>query len=359
MKTMLFKIAFVGLLIPQLIFAAHGKDFKGKYTKEKTIKKEFKVNANALLQVDNSYGNLYITTWNENRTVIEVHIKTNSNNEDKAQKKLDQIDVKFEATANMVSAKTIFEKEGWNWNWGNGGNVSMEINYTIKIPVSNTVDLSNDYGSINLDRIDGKAKISCDYGKLMLGDLNGDNNELSFDYTNNSEIKFIKSGNINADYSSYRLEDANKINISADYTKSSIGSVKMLSYNCDYGNMEVDNAGMIEGKGDYLTTKLGSVSSGVTLNSDYGSIRIDDMVNGNIAIKSDYTNIKIGYHSDYQFDFEINLSYARLKADSNDLNYRIQREKSTENYYEGSRGSNGKNTVKIESDYGSVQMNKN
>lgn len=359
MKTMLFKIAFIGLIIPQLMFGAHDPDFKGKHTKEKTIKKEFNVNANALLKVDNSYGNLYITTWNENRTVIEVHIKTNSNNEEKAQKKLDQITVDFEASSSVVSAKTKFEKSGWNWNWGNNGNVSMEINYTIKLPVTNSVDLSNDYGSINLDRLDGKAQISCDYGKLILGDLNADGNELRFDYTNNSEINFMKSGNINADYSSYRIEDANELTISADYTKSNIGNVKQLKYSCDYGNMEVGSAGMIEGNGDYLTTKLGRVSSGMSISSDYGSIRVEEIMDGDVIIKSDYTNIRLGINDSYHFDFEISLSYAKVGGDDGDFDYRIQREKTSDNYYEGTRGSSGKNTLKISSDYGSVQFKKN
>ena len=79
MKTR-FKFIVSLLLLPALIFANEGK-FNGKYTKEKTIKKEYNVNANAGLKVTNSYGNIDIVTWNENRTVIEVLIKTNGNDE--------------------------------------------------------------------------------------------------------------------------------------------------------------------------------------------------------------------------------------------------------------------------------------
>ncbi|WP_224491050.1 hypothetical protein [Robertkochia flava] len=359
MRTMLFKLAFIGLVLPQMILAKADPDFKGKYTKEKTIKKEFKVNADALLKIDNSYGNLYITTWKENRTVIEVHIKTNSNSEDKAEKKLDEINVTFDASPSAVSAKTIFEKSGWNWNWGNGNNVSMEINYTIKIPVTNKVDLSNDYGSINLDRIDGKAQISCDYGKLILGDLNADGNELRFDYTNDSEINFIKSGNISADYSSYTVTDAGTLKVNADYTKSNIGKVNKLTYSCDYGSMKVADAGVIEGNGDYLTARFGRVNGGLILGSDYGSITVDEITGGDISLKADYTNMKLGYNPNYSFDFVIDLSYARVKGDDNEFNYKIQREKNSQNYYEGSYGSTGKNQLSIQSDYGSVEFRKN
>jgi hypothetical protein len=82
-----YKFFLLMLIAPSVVMANNDK-FKGKYTKEKTVKKEYTVNSDALLEIDNSYGNLDIVSWNENRTVIEVHITTNSNDEEKAQKKI-------------------------------------------------------------------------------------------------------------------------------------------------------------------------------------------------------------------------------------------------------------------------------
>ena len=74
----------------------------------KTVKKEFTVNKDALLKVDNSYGNIDIVTYDGNTISIEVNIKTNSNNEDKAQKKLDEINIEFNGSSSLVEAKTKF-----------------------------------------------------------------------------------------------------------------------------------------------------------------------------------------------------------------------------------------------------------
>ena len=83
MKTLRYKYVFLTLaLLPLMLVANNGK-LKGRYTKEKTIKKEFSVNSDALFKVRNSYGNLNITSWNEDRVMVEVHIKTNGNNEEK------------------------------------------------------------------------------------------------------------------------------------------------------------------------------------------------------------------------------------------------------------------------------------
>ncbi|QLE02859.1 hypothetical protein HX109_15265 [Galbibacter sp. BG1] len=355
MKTKLFKIAFLFFCVPLLSMAA-GPGWNGKYTKEKKIKKEFSVSPTSLLKLNNNYGNLYITSWNENRTVIEVHIKTNSNSEEKAQKKLDEINVEFQASSSMVYARTIFEKSGWSW--GNN-NVSMEINYTVKVPVGNTLDLDNDYGGIYLNEINGVANISCDYGKIEIGSLNADNNVLKFDYTSKSTIDYMKSGKISADYSSYEIDKAGDIIISADYTNSEINQAKNVEYSCDYGSMKVNRANNIRGTGDYLSTRFGTVHGNVDLSSDYGSIKIEEMAAdaGNLQIKSDYTGIKIGFNSNYHFDFQINLEYAGISGDT-DFNYSIKREKSTENYYEGYHGSKGKNKLSITSDYGGVSFDK-
>ena len=186
MKTaLLFKALVTFLLIPTIVLASNGEKSKGKYTKEKTINKEFTVNPDATFKVNNSYGNVDVITWSENRIEIEVHISTSSNNEEKAQKKLDQITVEFNNSASQVSAKTQFSKNNSWWNWGNNS-VNMKVNYTVKMPITNNIDVSNDYGNINLDKLEGHAKIDCDYGKITTKELMADNNSINFDGTKNS-----------------------------------------------------------------------------------------------------------------------------------------------------------------------------
>lgn len=363
MKTILFKYTTLVLLLFPILCIGNNENPKGKYTKEKTIKKEFNVDSDALLKVTNSYGNLNITSWNENRILIEVHIKTSGNNAEKVQKKLESITIDFDASSSMVSAKTIFNnsKSSWGWNWGNNSNVNMQINYTIKLPIKNSVNLSNDYGNISLDRVDGHAKIYCDYGRLEIGELRGRNNILNFDYTSKSNIDYINSGTITADYSGFTIEKAGNLTIDADYTNATITSMENLKYSSDYGKIEITEANNIEGNGDYINVKLGTIHGNVSLTSDYGSLQIKEMAAdaGNLLINSDYTGIKIGYNSHYHFDFDISTEYAGVSGkDGFEIN--ISKEKSTEKYYKGYYGSaNSGNKVSIDSEYGGISFTKN
>ncbi|MEN8789124.1 MAG: hypothetical protein ABF293_00175 [Flavobacteriaceae bacterium] len=363
MKTILFKYFIVALLVSPTALMAGGGHLKGKYTKEKKINKEYSVDANALLKVKNSYGNITLTSWDQNRVEIEVHIKTNGNNEEKVQKRLDEIDVEFEASSSMVSAKTLFSKKGnsWGWNWGRKNNVNVQVNYTIKLPVKNSVHLNNDYGNINLDRIDGHAKISCDYGRLDIGELRGRNNQLNFDYTSKSNIGYVNSAEINADYSGFTIGKAGDLVLRADYTNSTINEMKNLDYSTDYGNLEVGEAENVQGNGDYIKVQLGTIHGNVDINADYGSVHIDRMAEdaGNINIRTDYTGIKVGYDPNYAFDFEVTTEYASVNG-KDDFEINISKERSNERYYKGFYGSeNSGNNVNITSDYGSITFFKN
>lgn len=357
----LYKYAILFFLIAPIGLMANTGKLKGKYTKEKTIKKEYAVNANALLKIDNSYGNLNITSWTEDKIMIEVHIKTNGNNEEKVQKKLNDITVDFDASSSMVSAKTIFEKSGVSW-WNTGGNnVNMQINYTIKLPVKNNIHLNNDYGSILLDRIDGHAKINCDYGRLEIGELRGRNNQLNFDYTSKSTINYINSGTIKADYSGFTIEKAGDLIIEADYTGARVEKMGNLDYSTDYGSLQVEEVKNVIGSGDYITVKIGSVHGNVDISADYGAVKIAKMASdaGNLKIRSDYTGVKIGYDPAYHFNFEIKTEYAGVSG-KDDFEISISEVKNTNKYYKGYYGSaNSNNYINVSSEYGGVTFYKN
>lgn len=354
MKNKLFKFVLVLLCIPLVTTASIDPKLHGKFTKEKTIKKQFDVSSDALLKLKNSYGNLHITSWDKNTTTIEVHIQTSSDNEKKAQQRLDQISVDFQATNTTVSAQTIFSNNRWRWG---GDNVSIQVNYTVKVPVGNKLDLSNDYGTIYLNQINGSTKIKCDYGSMKLGKLNATLNEISFDYTSNVSVDYINGATINADYSNFTIHDAKKIELEADYSNSIFNNVELIDFSCDYGDVIIENVGKVIGSGDYLTTRIERVEGSVDIEGDYGGIKIKEITPkaGNITIDGDYTNVEIGYSEGYHFDITATLEYTDFKYDNN-IEFSIKREKSSESYYQGYHGSKGKNSIKIDIEYGGLKM---
>jgi len=355
----MYKIILILFLIP-LSITATGK--KGKYTKSKTINKEFKVAKDATLNVTNKYGNIVIATWNENNIVIDITITTNGSDEDKVEKRLKQINVDFASSSNSVSAKTIIEKSSSSWNlWGKNNNVNMQIDYLIKMPITNNIDLSNDYGAIKIDKLEGTAKIDCDYGSLNIGELLNPTNYINIDYTNKSTIEFMKDGEVNADYSTLHIEKAGSTKLNADYSHLSFGMLVSLDYNCDYGDLKIEDCGNISGNSDYMHTTVGKLSGSGDFDADYGSIKINEIGENikNIKIESSYTHLKFGVHPNASFNITASLSYSGFKyGDGFTFNKEII--KNSLKQYEGHFNSpNSGSNITLKSSYGSVTFTNN
>ncbi|WP_456378015.1 hypothetical protein [Lutibacter sp.] len=358
MKT-LYKIVLILFIIP---FSITATEKKGKYTKTKTINKEYKVANNATLNVDNKYGNIVISTWANNTIEIEVAITTNGNDEDKVEKRLEQINVDFKSSLNNVSAKTIIEKTSSYWNfWGKKNNVSMQINYTIKMPVTNNVNLNNDYGAISLDKLEGTAKIDCDYGKINIGELWNSNNKISIDYTNKSTIEFMKDGEINADYSTLHVERAGRTKLNADYSRLSFGMLVSLDYNCDYGDLKIEDCGNLSGNSDYMHLTVQKLRGRGNFKSNYGSIKINELGDNFKSVDAtlSYTHIKFGINPNTLFNITASLNYGSFKY-GNGFTFTKEIKKNSSKYYEGYYNSpNSGSNITIKSNYGNVSFTNN
>ena len=358
MKTM-YKILLIFILIPLAITAT---EKKGKYTKNKVIKKEYTVNKDALLNISNKFGNIAIVTNTSNKIEISVSITTNGDNEEKVAERLNEITIAFEASSSQVSAKTMIEKSSNSWNlWGNKSNVNMEINYLIKMPVTNHVKLTNDYGSIGLDKLEGTSSINCDYGKITIGELLNSNNSIAIDYTNKSTIEYMKGGVINADYSTLHVEKGGRIELNADYSHLSFGMVADLDFNCDYGDVKINSCENLTGNSDYMNTSVEKLSGSAILNADYGSIKINSIHKNfkKINIQTSYTQIKLGISPENSFNINATLGYGNLKYNDN-FTFQKENTKTSAKYYEGYYNTpNANSTIILKTSYGNITFTNN
>lgn len=353
-----FKIAVLLFLIPLVSFA--NTKTKPRQEKSKTIKKEYSVSSDATVKLDNKYGNLNITTWDKNRVEITVVITVKGNNLSTVEKRLEDVEVEFKANSDMVSAKTIIPKSSRGWFvWNSSKNTKYQINYTVKMPVSNSVKLNNDYGTVQLNELNGAADINVDYGKLVVGDLNNANNNINIDYCKNSNINFMRSGSINTDYSRLTVDKTDKVKINSDYSTVTIESANTVTFNADYGNIIVNDVKDITGNTDYVSVRLGTVSKSLNLDADYGSIKIKELAKGFSTgeITGSYAGITIGVNAKSNFNFIADLSYARLRYDKNNVDMRKSIIKSSKRYFEGTFGKGSTNSkLHIKSSYGNVNF---
>lgn len=348
-----FNILIVLFFIPITIWA--NEIDLGSITKQKNIKKAYFVNNDAGIDITNSYGSVYVTTWNEDKIELDIVIKVSGDNENWVIKKLDEIDVSIEALKSLVTAQTNIAKTNYKNNWKNN---SIEINYTIKIPKNGSVKIDNKYGEIITTDLFANTDLYCKYGKITLAKLNGSSNTIHIDYCSKSTIDYIKNGNINADYSGLTINEFSKINLQTDYTDLNFLTGNDLKYNCSYGKLLLGKINNLDGNGDYLSIKVNQIFNNLQIETSYSKIAIAEMdaKANNININSEYTAVEIGYDANYVFDFDINVKYADFKYES-DLEIASKQVSNFNKSYQGYHKKSGQNKIDINSSYGKVSLN--
>ncbi|MCX6278641.1 MAG: hypothetical protein NT004_11150, partial [Bacteroidetes bacterium] len=129
MKTIL-KIVIFTLMF---IFLLGIKGAKALDEYKKVIKKEFQVNADAQLTINNRFGKVHCENWDKNAITVEVTITVDASDQESADKRLNRIAVDFTDSPSLVTATT-------NMNEGKGRNDGhFSIDFMINMPTTNNL----------------------------------------------------------------------------------------------------------------------------------------------------------------------------------------------------------------------------
>lgn len=311
---LLFK-PFLGIALLLLSLQVTSQETKTKkryeHFKERTISKTYSASGNTL-NINNSFGNVTVTTWNRNEIKVDIHIEASSTDKDLADKMFENIDVEESKDGNELKLKTTTSKnKGKNNNYNcKDCKSNMTINYTIQIPASNPLRIENSFGSITIPDYTGTVSLISKFGSLTTGTLsktekiavefgtatlkNLDNATASFKFStvsidnltgsNKISMEFCKSSRINMgndltslvlneSYSTVNLRPVS--NFSATYSvKTSFGSfidrtnanIKRTDQPDKYGP---DSNRSYEGKS-------GSGSSKIEVKSSFGRVIIGE-----------------------------------------------------------------------------------
>jgi hypothetical protein len=196
----LFKIGIVCLLF--LTASPLAKAQTTKYEeKRKTFSQSYNLSSSDKISLRNKFGDTKIKMWDKNEIKVDAEIVVKAKNAEKAQAMVDGITINHSQTGGLVLFKTEIQKTSNNWNNGRGSNYqSMEINYTVYMPVKNSLHVSHQYGDVEVPDYEGNTDIEVQYGDFIAGSLNGNSNEVAVSY-GSANLRSVKNGDINIKYS--------------------------------------------------------------------------------------------------------------------------------------------------------------
>ena len=314
-------LLFTALLNVPTLVKAHDGDYKVE--KKKNYSKSYPLSGNDKIKLDNSFGEMKITTWEKNEVKVDVAITVRANTDETAQKLLDNIKIQDGKEGNGVYFKTnINNNKHWGSNHddddeedgdkkgkGKNHNTSMEINYTVYMPAGNPIEAANSFGPMIVPDLSGVAEITSKFGNLTCGKLSN-NKELSVEF-GKATIKHINGGEVSIKFSDAEI---NKLS----------GEVK-ASF---------------------------EFSKGATISID-NSLK-------SLEIKNSYSTVELELSKDFSGDFDIKTSFGSFK---NNTDFKITEDKDDDDEhgpkfdhrYSGKTGS-GATRVKIKSSFGTTKI---
>ncbi|NMH29173.1 hypothetical protein [Flavobacterium silvaticum] len=345
---LLFKILFIGVLVPQLL-NANGDP--GRYSKQKQIAKAFVVNPDAVTQIETKYGNIYVTTWNEDKIQLDISIKVSGDDEKWVTEKLNSIDVDIKALKNLVSAETKFGTtrviKGTSW---------FEINYTLHVPTQGGLKLQQKFGNIILPDLSATTKIELEFGNFESGNLTGPT-DLSLKYSDKAFIKSVRTCNLEAKYSKLTVESYDALKIDSGYSDIVAINGTNVKFNGNYGSISCENVEALAVDGNYLKINVGAMTGSCRIASDYSKIKISALKNdwGALAIDGNYSNSDIGFTPNRGFILQAEGNYSRFNLD--DIPNIPAKKTGNHVSYNGSY-KDGNAAIRVNGNYGSVKFHK-
>jgi len=295
MKTLIFKqkagVLLVALTVTMGILAQ-----EVPFTKE--IKKEFAVNSNTRLEVLNKYGDVDIISRNDAFLSIDVMIKVNVRDQQRADDLLRMIQINISQEGDLIKAETdIGEDFGRYFKGFHSDNGGLEINYKVSMPKTVPVNLSNKYGNVFIDELTSTSTIDVKYGKLTANKILHDSKE--------------PLTKVYLSYSNGTIQETRWIELDIKYSKISLTECKALAIVSKYSKVYVTRASSIVSESKYDTYEIGKLNNFVTTTA-YGHFSINSL-SGKLQVDSKYSDGLVDQISAGFEGIKINNSYGTYK----------------------------------------------
>lgn len=348
-------LAVFGLAMPLI---AQNSDNNGK-----VIEKKFQVNAQTHLELYNKYGNIDVINTSDPEIRIHVEIKISGRSAEQSQNLLDMVDVSVTQQGDIIKAVTeINDDFGKHFRNFGSDDHGLQINYSVTMPKTVPLYLSNKYGNVFIDELVSTSTIDIKYGKLTANKILHDSKE--------------PLTKIYLAYSNGTIQQTKWIEADIKYSKLNITENKALAIISKYSKVYITQGSSVVSESKYDTYEIEKMTNFVTT-AAYGHFNIRNL-SGKLQVETKYSDFIVDYIPATFQQIRITNSYGSYKlgidpaasyringyAKYCTINYpesnaRVNRfNENNEMKVNGTIGSNSatKTEVNVNSNYGNIRL---
>jgi hypothetical protein len=350
MKTLL-KIALIALAA---IFLIGIKGAKAADEFSKVIRKDYQVNTDALLTLNNKFGKIHIENWDKNQISVEVTITLTASDQESADKKFSRYSIDFSGTPSAVSVTTsILEGKG-----SNKGNFS--IDYNVQMPATNNLDVTNKFGDIYINELQGKARIDLGYGNLETRKLDNSDNLIEIKF-GKARVNYLKGAVLTLKYSKMSLDYAGSLRLNSKFSDLDAEKIIALDMVMEGGNLDIEKTSAVDSRVKFSDIDIQRLDQKLNLEIQYGKCDIHEVPADftNISVKNKYGDINIGLSEQARYTLEAEMKFCELDYPGSRAKLSFRSSAPAEQILKGIVGGGDEtpsSKVTVKSEYGNVSI---
>lgn len=287
----------------------------------KTVERSFPLNGKGELLLENKYGTINVTGWNQNKVSVKVDIKVNHRKKDAADDLLQRINPVIKSNSSSISIVSEISNKNTGWfadffNRNNPIDVDrsrVQIDYEVFLPKGAKLKVSNRFGDVVLDDWSGELNSLIEHGDLWVSE---DLNRAAI------VLKFGKVKARNLNYASFDLKngeldmlDSKSLRLNSSGTEMKLGHINSLEIYSSKDDITVEEAGTIYGSLKFSTIQLNRLSQNVDLSMKIADFRIQKITDtgADLNIEQESSEILIGVTKfPHRFDATLEQGVVRL-----------------------------------------------
>lgn len=336
------------MLSTSTLEAFDNKEFTKKFHEEYTA------DVSTILRIKNKFGDVNLEDWNKDQVVIDVTITVNTDNEDKANRVFERINISISKEGNLISAITDIDDK-----INNSGKFS--IDYAVKAPQYIILELKNKFGNVFINDLSGKVEIYVGYGNLMINSLSRADedplNIIDLSYCNKASIGEVAKAKVMIKYSKIDILNSEKIVLYSKYSKIKIEKVNTLISEAAYDTYKIEEMVDFSSIGKYCDYSINKVMNSIDIEIKYGNFSVDYVSPEFESIQSEskYGKVHFGIAENASYKIDAEVQYGDVDHPSSDNLSRIK--DNTETMLKGTIGEGKpRSNVLIIAKYGSVDL---
>jgi hypothetical protein len=347
------KILKISLFILILIFLLGIKGAKAHDEFTRLVKKEFIVNPDAQLTINNRFGRVHCANWEKNAVSIEVTITVTAADQEEADKMFKRISIDFTDSPSAVTATTIMQE------MKQSGKGRFSIDYMINIPVSINLDVTNKFGDIYINEIQGKTRLNLGYGNLEAKKLGNSDNLLDIKFSK-ARVNWIKGAVVSLKYSEMVLDYAGSLRLDSKYSNLDADKIIALNVVFEGGKLDMENSSAVDSKSRFSDIDIRRIEQSLNLDIQYGNCDVHEMpaTFTSVNIRNKYGDVTVGLNEKANYSLDAELKFCDLDFPDENAKFSYRSTTPTEKSFKGTIGGNEtiSSRVVINSEFGNVNL---